>query len=637
MSATVDLTTGPHAGVERGEAPRRPGFWALTLGSVGVVYGDIGTSPLYAMREALLHSQEGGISREEVLGVTSLLLWALLFIVTLKYVLFLLHADNRGEGGTLSLMALAQAALGRTTTIVFALGVTGAALFYGDAMITPAISVLSAVEGLKLITPIFDPYVIPITVAILIGLFAVQRHGTGKVAAYFGPITAVWFLVMAALGLHHIGDDPGVLAAFSPLHAVTFMTEHGVIGFVVLGSVFLAVTGAEALYADMGHFGRGPIQVAWILLVFPALALNYLGQGALILKQPDALANPFFLLAPAWALPPLVLLATIATVIASQAVITGAFSITQQAVQLSLLPRMEIQFTSDQHAGQFFMPDVNRLLLLGVLAIVVMFKTSGALASAYGIAVTGTMVVTTCLAFIVVWKAWRWPLPLAALVIAPFLLLDATFLGANLLKVLEGGWVPILIAAGIVLAMWTWVRGIGVIFHKTHTGMPLLELIKHLEKKPPTRVPNTAIFLSSDADIVPTALLHNLKHNMVLHEHNVVMNVRTAQIPRVDDADRVRIERLSADFSRVILTFGYMEKPNIPWALLLARRQGLKFDIMKTSFFVGRRTIKPAAKSAMPLWQDDLFLGLARHATNASDFFNIPAGRVVELGTQVTI
>ena len=637
MSVTrPHATTEPAAG-DRHAIPVQAGFWALALGSVGVVYGDIGTSPLYAMREALIHAQEGGITREEVLGVTSLLLWALLFVVTIKYVLFLLHADNRGEGGTLSLMALAQGALGRATTAVFVLGVAGAALFYGDAMITPAISVLSAVEGLKLVTPIFDPYVIPITVAILVGLFAVQRHGTGKVAAFFGPITAVWFVAMAVLGLRHVGDDPGVLHAFNPVHAVRFMFDHGVIGFVVLGSVFLAVTGAEALYADMGHFGRGPIQAAWIILVFPALALNYLGQGALILKHPEALANPFFLLAPDWALLPMVLLATVATVIASQAVITGAFSISQQAIQLGLLPRMEIQYTSDQHAGQFFMPDVNRLLLLGVLAIVLLFKTSSALASAYGIAVTGTMVVTTCLAFVVVWKAWRWPLPLAALFIAPFLVLDATFLGANLLKILDGGYVPILIASGIVLAMWTWVRGMGVIFHKTHTGMPLLELIQHLEKKPPTRVPNTAIFLSSDADVVPTALLHNLKHNMVLHEQNIVMNVRTAPIPRVDDAERVKIERLSPHFSRVILTFGYMEKPNIPAALVLARRLGLKFDIMKTSFFVGRRTIKPAVKSAMPVWQDNLFLALARQASNASDFFNIPAGRVVELGTQVTI
>ena len=637
MPALLELKSSATPAEPSHDAASRPGFWALTLGSVGVVYGDIGTSPLYAFREALVHSAGDGLEREEVLGVTSLLLWALIFTVTVKYVLFLLRADNRGEGGTLSLMALAQAALGRSTTVVFLLGVTGAALFYGDALITPAISVLSAVEGLKIVTPVFEPYVIPITVAILIALLAGQRHGTGKVAALFGPITAFWFLAMAGFGLLHLGDDPGVLWAFSPVHAVEFMTGHGEIGLIVLGSVFLAVTGAEALYADMGHFGRGPIQVAWIALVFPALALNYLGQGALVLKHPEAMANPFFLLAPSWAQLPLVLLATLATVIASQAVITGAYSITQQAIQLGLLPRMEIQYTSDLHAGQTYLPDVNRFLLIGILFIVFLFKSSTALASAYGIAVTGTMVVTTALAFVVVWKAWRWPLLLSILVIAPFLFVDGIFLFANLLKVLDGGYVPLLIAGGVILIMWTWVRGMRVILHKTHTGMPLVDLIRHLERKPPTRVAHTAVFLTSDPEIVPTALLHNLKHNAVLHERNVIMNVRTAPYPRVDDANRVRIERLSDAFSRVQVTFGYMETPNIPKALLQARKQGLKFDIMQTSFFVGRRTIKPAAKSAMPLWQDNLFLSLARRATNASDFFSIPAGRVVELGTQVTI
>ncbi|MFO1049358.1 MAG: potassium transporter Kup [Geminicoccaceae bacterium] len=609
----------------------------MALGSIGVVYGDIGTSPLYAMREALLHTQEGGISREEVVGVTSLLLWALLFVVTAKYVLFLMRADNRGEGGTLSLMALAQSAIVRSTGAVFMLGVAGAALFYGDAAITPAISVLSAMEGLTLVTPAFEHFVVPITVAILILLFVVQSQGTGRVAALFGPITLLWFVTIAALGLRHIGDDPAVLAAFSPAHAFTFLASHGGIGFVVLGSVFLAVTGAEALYADMGHFGRGPIQAAWIGVVFPALALNYLGQGALLLKSPEAIANPFFLMAPGWGLLPLVILAAIATVIASQAVITGAFSVTQQAIQLGLLPRMEIQYTSDVHAGQTYLPQVNRVLLAGVLLLVFAFQTSGALASAYGIAVTGTMVVTTCLAFVVIWKAWHWPLALAAMFILPFLAVDVTFLAANLLKILDGGYVPLLIAAGIMIAMWTWVRGTRIVFRKTHTGLPLLELIRQLERRPPTRVPNTAIFLTSDPDITPGALLHNLKHNMVLHEQNIVMNVRTATIPRVAEADRVEIARLSDGFSRMSLNFGYMETPNIPRALVLARRQGLKFDIMKTSFFVGRRSIRPATKSAMPAWQDQLFIGMSRHAANASDFFNIPAGRVVELGTLVTI
>ena len=637
MSVTIGSGEQLQAPLAHVDAPSKAHFLASAMGSIGVVYGDIGTSPLYAMREALIHAQEGGITREEVLGVSSLLLWALLFIVTAKYVLFLMRADNHGEGGTLSLMALAQRALGGATSAVFLLGVAGAALFYGDALITPAISVLSAVEGLELVTPVLDPYVILITVAILFALFAAQRHGTGKVAALFGPVTLVWFVAIGALGLLHVRDDLGVLRSFNPLHALTFLASHGIVGLAVLGSVFLAVTGAEALYADMGHFGRGPIQAAWIGVVFPALALNYLGQAALILKSPDAIANPFFLMAPGWALLPMVLLATVATVIASQAVITGAFSVTQQAIQLGLLPRMEIQYTSDTQAGQIFLPDTNRLLLIGVLILVFSFRTSSALASAYGIAVTGTMVVTTCLAFIVVWKAWRWPLVLSMLFIMPFLLVDGMFFVANLMKVYDGGYVPLLIAAGIMVAMWTWVRGIRLIFHKTHTGLPLVDLIHQLERSPPTRVPNTAIFLSSDPDVVPTAMLHNLKHNMVLHEQNIVMNVRTATIPRVDDADRVKIERLSEDFSRVMLTFGYMETPNIPRALVLARRQGLKFDIMKTSFFVGRRSIKAAVKSAMPRWQDDLFLSLARRATNASDFFNIPAGRVVELGALVTI
>ncbi|MFO1036367.1 MAG: potassium transporter Kup [Geminicoccaceae bacterium] len=626
------------APVENHHAHPKAGFWAMALGSVGVVYGDIGTSPLYAMREALFHAAADGVTRAEVIGVASLLLWALIFIVTIKYVLFLMHADNHGEGGTLSLLALAQKGIGRRTTAVFLIGVTGAALFYGDSILTPAISVLSAVEGLKLVTPVFEPYILPITIVILIALFAGQRHGTGRVAALFGPVMCVWFIILAILGLRHIGDDPGILVAFNPAYAISFMFDHGLVGFVVLGSVFLAVTGAEALYADMGHFGRGPIQIAWVGLVFPALALNYLGQGALILKHPEALENPFFLLTPDWAVLPLVLLATAATVIASQAVITGAFSLTQQAIQLGLLPRMEIQHTSEIQFGQIFMPDVNRLLLIGVLALVVLFKTSSSLASAYGIAVTGTMLVDSALAFVLIWKGWKWPLPLAILFILPFFTVDSTFLSANLLKVHEGGYVPLLLALGMIILMWTWSRGTRLLIEKTHKeSMPINDLIEILERKPPLRVPNTAVYLTSDPGVTPSALLHNLKHNMVLHEKNIILNVRITDVPRVDDSERVEIEDMPFDFKRMIVKCGYMETPNIPRVLVIARRQGLRFDIMKTSFFLGRRSIKPATRSAMPAWQDNLYIAMAKQASNVTDFFAIPSGRVVELGTQVTV
>ncbi|MFO1036368.1 MAG: potassium transporter Kup [Geminicoccaceae bacterium] len=635
MSAAASLT---HGDAETAAAHAKSSFWSLTLGSVGVVYGDIGTSPLYAFREALVHTAGDGVTRAEVLGVASLLLWALIFIVTCKYVVFLMRADNHGEGGTLSLLALAQHALGRRTMVVFLLGVAGAALFYGDAIITPAISVLSAVEGLKLVTPVFEPYIIPITLGILVVLFAAQRFGTGRVAAFFGPVMLVWFVVLAVLGLRHIGDDPGILAAFNPVHAVSLFFSHGIVGFLVLGSVFLAVTGAEALYADMGHFGRGPIQLAWIAIVFPSLALNYLGQGALILKDPGTLENPFFLMGPAWAILPFVVLAAIATVIASQAVITGAYSMTQQAIQLGLLPRLEIQHTSETQFGQIFMPDVNRLLLVGVLLLVLLFKTSTALASAYGIAVTGTMIVTTLLSLAVVWKGWHWPLPLTIALIAPFAVVDTIFLAANLFKLFDGGYVPLLLATGMILLMWTWSRGTRLLLEKIHKdSLPIDQLIEILERKPPIRVPNTAVYLTSDPNVTPSALLHNLKHNMVLHEKNIILNVRVTDVPRVVDAERVTIEDMPFGFKRMIVKCGFMETPNIPHALVIARRQGLRFDIMKTSFFLGRRSLKPAIRSAMPAWQDNLYIGMAKQAANVTDFFAIPSGRVVELGTQVTV
>jgi KUP system potassium uptake protein len=624
--------TAPHGRVTGG-------FWGLIIGSVGVVYGDIGTSPLYALRESLAHATKAdALTEEAVLGAISLLIFALVFTVTAKYVVFLMRADNRGEGGILSLMALAQSALGRRAQPVFLLGVAGAALFSGDALITPAISVMSAVEGLELVTHRFSEFVIPVTIAILFSLFWVQSRGTALVAAFFGPIMVAFFLSIGALGAMHIGDAPQVLKAFDPRIGMLFLTSHGWIGFAVLGSVFLGVTGAEALYADMGHFGRFPIQVAWIGFVLPALLLNYLGQGALILSQPEAVTNPFFLLAPDWALLPLVILSTTATVIASQAVVTGAFSIVRQAIQLGLLPRLEITHTSATLEGQIYIGRVNRLLLVGVLILVIAFKSSSGLASAYGIAVTGTMVTTTALAFIVVWRKWGWPFWAALLLISAFLLVDLAFLAANLMKVVDGGWVPLLLGGCSMVVMWTWVRGTTLLAEKTHRdSIPIHDLIRMLQKSNPTRVPGTAIFLTSDPNVAPTALMHNLKHNKVLHERVLVICVNTEDRPRVAPSRRYELEQLSDDFSRATLHFGYMESPRVPAALAAMRKAGFKFDIMKTSFFLGRRSIKESATSEMPVWQDKLYVALTRQAANATDFFSIPSDRVVELGAQLTI
>jgi KUP system potassium uptake protein len=630
----------PHPGGIATKRQSRNRFWALTLGSIGVVYGDIGTSPLYALREAVSAATgtDGSMTREAVLGVLSLILWALIIVVTLKYVLILLRADNRGEGGTLALMALAQGALGRRAGIMALCGIVSAALFYGDAMITPALSVLSAIEGLKVATPAFDPYVVPLTVVILVALFGVQSTGTAKVAAFFGPVTAVWFVAIAIPGILAVVGDPEVLLALNPVHGVRFLTGHGMIGLVTLGAVFLAVTGAEALYADLGHFGRKPIQTAWVGLVLPSLAVNYLGQGALVLANPKALNNPFFLLYPEWLLLPMVVLATAATVIASQAVITGAYSLSQQAIQLGLLPRLEIRHTSEAHYGQIYMPRVNSFLLIGVLLLVALFRSSSALASAYGIAVTGTMVVTGIMAFVVVWKVWNWSVIAAAALIAPFLFIDLTFLSANLLKVVEGGWVPLAFGGLVMIVMYTWLRGSRLLSEKTRRQeIPLHDLVRMLEKKPPVRVPGTAVFLTSTPESAPTALMHSLKHYKVLHEHNVILTIATERAPRVGPAERVAIEGVGQTFTRVVLRFGFMETPNVPRALAIARRLGWTFDIMSTSFFLSRRALKPAVRSGMPRWQDRLFIMLARMANDATDYFQIPTGRVVEVGTQVTI
>ena len=626
-------------------ASSHAGLWTLALGSIGVVYGDIGTSPLYAFREAIIAASEGpdhaALVRSAVLGVASLILWALFIIVTLKYVVILLRADNNGEGGTLTLMALASRAVGRMSKaagVVALLGIISAALFYGDAVITPALSVLSAVEGVDVVTPALHEYVVPLTVAILLVLFAVQSRGTAKVAALFGPIMLIWFIAIALPGLAWIAKDPGVLWALNPFYGIYFLLNHGIVGLFTLGAVFLAVTGAEALYADLGHFGRGPIQVAWIAVVLPSLAINYLGQGALIFANPKAIENPFFLLYPDWALIPMVVLATVATVIASQAVITGAYSLTSQAIQLGLLPRFEVRHTSAEQAGQIYMPRVNGLLLLGVLLLVALFRSSSALASAYGIAVTGTMVVTCTMAFIVIWRMWRWSPFAAAGLIAPFLVIDLTFLSANMLKVVQGGWVPLLLGVVVMVVMYTWRRGSRLLFAKTRRlETPLDDLVRILEKKPPQRVPGTAVFLTSDPKSAPTALLHSLKHYKVLHEKNVILSVETMHTPRVDTDKRVRIEPVGSTFTRVHLRFGYMEMPNIPKALAIARRLGWQFDIMSTSFFLSRRALRPAPHSGMPRWQDRLFITLARSANDATDYFQIPTDRVVEVGTQVTV
>ncbi len=616
------------------------GFWALTLGSIGVVYGDIGTSPLYAFREAMLAASANGslLSEENVLGVLSLIFWSLIVVVTLKYVLILTRADNRGEGGTLALMALAQESFKRAAPVIVVLGAVAASLFYGDAMITPALSVLSAVEGLEVVEPVLAPSVLPLTVVILLVLFLVQSRGTHRVATFFGPITTVWFLALAVPGILAIVGNPTVLRAVDPLHALGFLLHHGFISFLTLGAVFLAVTGAEALYADLGHFGRKPIQVAWLGLVLPALVINYFGQGALVLGKSDALDNPFFLLYPHWARLPMVILATAATVIASQAVITGAYSLSRQAVQLGLLPRLEIRHTSEAHPGQVYVPRVNTILLVGVLLLVGLFRSSGALAGAYGIAVTGTMVVTALLAFIVIWRAWHWHPVAAAALVLPFLLIDCTFLSANLLKVLSGGWFPLLLGGFLLLIMLTWRRGSAILFEKSRrTEVPLADLVDKLEANPPPRIAGTAIFLTGDPVSTPTALLHSLKHFHVLHEANAIVTLAMAERPRVPPKERTTVEHISASFLRITVRYGFTESPNLPRTLARIKDDHFTYDVMKTTFFLSRRSLKASKKSGLPIWQDKIFMTLARNADDASSYFGLPTDRVVEIGTQVTI
>jgi KUP system potassium uptake protein len=614
-------------------------FWPLALGAIGVVYGDIGTSPIYAFREAVVAaSGEATINQDSVLGILSLIIWSLLLLVTLKYVFVLLRADFNGEGGTFALMALAQSVAHRSRQVILLLGIAGASFLYGDAAITPALSVISAVEGLKVITPAFEKAVVPLSLAILIALFAMQSRGTAKVAALFGPVILVWFAVLALTGLVWIAEEPRILTALNPGYGFAFLLGNGLTALTVLGLVFLAVTGAEALYADLGHFGRRPIQAAWLGVALPALAINYFGQGALVLSRPQAIENPFFLMCPNWALWPFVLLTTAATVIASQAVITGAYSLTRQAVQLGLLPRIGIRHTSVEMAGQIYLPRVNWLLLVGVLLLVAIFKSSSALAAAYGVAVTATMITTSLMAAYVFWRRWQWPLWRVAGLIIPLLLIEQVFFAANVLKIFEGAWVPLAIAIALMLVMLTWIRGTAILSGISRRENATLDwLANTLERKPPHRVNGTAVFLTGNPRLAPSALLHNLKHNHMLHERNIVLTVRTAEVPHVPNSERLKIERLSEAFTSVSLTYGFMETPSVGQGLVLCRRRGLNIDPGSTSFFLSRRVMRPTSRSRLPYWQERLFIWLAHSAEDASAYFQIPADRVVEIGAQVTI
>jgi KUP system potassium uptake protein len=611
----------------------------LTLLALGVVYGDIGTSPLYALRECFSGLHPVPPTHANVLGVLSLIFWALVIVVTIKYQVYVLRADNRGEGGILAMMALVRSEVhGRSRWLLVSLGLFGAALLYGDGAITPAISVLSAVEGLGVTTAVFHPYVVPITIVILISLFLIQRRGTGGIGSVFGPIMLVWFATLIVLGIGGILREPSVLAAVNPLHAARFFARNGVHGFLILGTVFLVATGGEALYADMGHFGRPPIRLGWFGLVGPALVINYFGQGALLIKDPAAAAHPFYHLAPSWALYPLVALATMATVIASQAMISGAFSLTRQAVQLGYLPRVEIIHTSSSSIGQIYIPSVNWLLMLATIALVLSFGTSSNLAAAYGVAVTTTMLITTLLASVVAWRLWKWPLWAVILETACFLAVDVAFFGANMVKLLQGGWIPLAMGAFVYIQMATWKKGRDILAARLQKdAFPFVRFVENVKPDSPPRVPGTAIFMARDAEATPSALLHNLKHNKVLHEQVVLLTVLTEEIPQVPKEDRLQLVDMGKGFYQVIAHYGFMQYPGVPDVLDALRAKGLDLDLMRTSFFLSRETLIPSKRPGMALWREKLFALMSRNALRPTDFFRIPANRVVELGMQVKL
>jgi len=623
--------------------PAKSSTAALTLAALGIVFGDIGTSPLYAVKETFSPVHGIPLDAANILGGLSTMFWALMIVVSLKYVVLIMRADNRGEGGIMALIALAAYSVREHVhwrLPLMLVGIFGAALFYGDAVLTPAISVLSAVEGLEIATRTFKPYVVPIAVGVLLALFAIQSRGTARVGRLFGPITMLWFIAIGIAGIHGIARAPAVLAALNPLHALSFLTSHGFASFVVLGSVVLAVTGAEALYADMGHFGKKAVRIGWFSLVAPALVLNYFGQGALLIGRPEAVENPFYLLLPGWALYPMVALATAATVIASQAVISGAYSITRQAVQLGFLPRINVVHTSAREIGQIYIPAVNWLLCAVVVAAVVGFGSSSRLAGAYGVAVTATMLVDTLLAFFVVYYRWRYPLWIAVGATLFFLTVDLAFFSATLLKIADGGWFPLGIGAVVFAVMSTWRRGREHLFARLRaSSVPLEAFLKSLFVDPPHRIPGTAVFMTATPEVTPNALLHNLNHNKVLHERVVFLTVEIRDEPWVAQKERTVCQKLPDGVWRVRVSYGFLDEPDVTRALKLCAGAGLDIDMMETSFFLSREKIVPVAGgiASMATWRDLMFAAMARNAASITDFFNIPSNRVIELGTRVEI
>lgn len=630
-----------HKAAHGGAGDRRHLLY-LALGALGVVYGDIGTSPLYAFRESFHEGNGIEPDAENILGILSLIFWALTIIISCKYLIFVLRADNQGEGGILALTAqiIPKEGITRHTGHwgLILLGIFGTGLLFGEGMITPAISVLSAVEGLQVATPFFEPYIIPITIALLVVLFLFQNQGTEGIGKVFGPIMLVWFLIMAVLGIYWIFQHPTVLAAVNPWYAVAFFLHNGWTGFLILGSIILVVTGAEALYADMGHFGKSPIRLAWFTVPFPALLFNYLGQGALLLEQPDAVVNPFYRMAPSWALYPVVIIATLATVIASQALITGAFSLTMQAIRLSYLPRLSIEHTSPDEQGQIYIPSVNWLLMFACIALVLTFRSSSNLAAAYGVGVATTMVITTILLCVVQRKLWKWPLPVVLLFGAFFLAIDLAFWGANIVKVPKGGWVPLMMALICFTLMTTWRRGRTILAERmraeTMTWDELAALIEHREV---ARVPGTAVYMTGDPKRIPPTLFQNLRHNHVLHDQVISLSVVTKPSARIPESQRVEVCEMECNFKRVTLYYGFMDRINVPNALAMAAAQGLHVDPESTSYFLGRERILASDKPGMALWREQLFIVMTRNSRHTADFFRLPPNRVVELGAQVEI